>query len=107
MDFSEVENPDGTFSLPTTIQQKYSENETVQLNGFPVYVRSVSNSVAPTDTLEFDASFNFLGNQGQASSQDYVSFDSLGVCYSKKLTAANNVLTDISSGEGCGGATHH
>ena len=106
VDFSEVENADGTFSLPTTIEQKYSENETVRLNGFPVYVRSVSNSVAPTDTLEFDASFNFLGNQGQASSQDYVSFDSLGGCYSKKLTAANNVLTDISGGEGCGGATH-
>ena len=107
VDFSEVENADGTFSLPTTIQQKFSENETVKLNGFPIYARSVSNSVAPTDTLELDASFNLLGNEGQASSQDYVSFDSLGGCYSKKLTAANNVLTEISSGEGCGGGAHH
>ena len=107
VDLSEVENADGTFSLPTTIQQKYSENETVKVNGFPIYARSVSNSVAPTDTLEFDASFNFLGNEGQASSQDYVSFDSLGACYSKKLTAANNVLTGISSGAGCAGGEHH
>jgi len=107
VDLSEVENADGTFSLPTTIQQKYSENETVKVNGFPIYARSVSNSVAPTDTLEFDASFNFLGNEGQASSQDYVSFDSLGACYSKKLTAANNVLTGISSGGGCAGGEHH
>jgi hypothetical protein len=107
VDYSEVENADGTFSLPTTIQQKYNQNETVKLNGFPIYARSVSNSLAPTDTLEFDASFNFLGNEGQASSQEYVSFDSLGGCYSKKLTAANNVLTDISSGDGCGGGQHH
>jgi hypothetical protein len=107
VDFSEVENADGTFSLPTTIQQKYSENETVKLNGFPIYLRSVSNSVEPTDTLDFDASFNFLGNEGQASSQNYVSFDSLGGCYSKKLTVENNVLTDISRGEGCGGGEHH
>jgi Peptide N-acetyl-beta-D-glucosaminyl asparaginase amidase A len=107
VDFSEVENADGTFSLPATIQQKFSENETVKLNGFPIYARAVSNSVAATDTLEFDASFNLLGNEGQASSQDYVSSDSLGGCYSKKLTAANNVLTDISSGEGCGGGERH
>jgi hypothetical protein len=107
VDFSEVQNADGTFSLPTTIQQKYSENETVRLNGIPVYFRSVSNSVAPTDTLELDASFNLLGNEGQASSQNYVSFDSLGGCYSKKLTAENNVLTDISTGEGCAGGERH
>jgi hypothetical protein len=102
VNIAEVENADGTIALTTGIQQKHLENETDKLNGFPFYFRSVSNSVTPTDILEFDASFNFLGNQGQKSSQDYFSFDSLGGCYSKKLTAASNVLTGVSNGDGCG-----
>ncbi|MFZ3215968.1 MAG: peptide-N4-asparagine amidase [Candidatus Acidiferrales bacterium] len=107
VDYSEVENADGSYSLPTTIQQKYIVNETDKVNGFPIYTRAVSNTVAPTDTLEFDANFNFLGNQGQKSSQIYTSSDSFGGCYSKKFTAADNVLTDISSGDGCGFGGDH
>jgi Peptide N-acetyl-beta-D-glucosaminyl asparaginase amidase A len=103
LDYSETENADGSFSLPTTVQQKYITSETDKLNGFPIYISSVSNTVAPSDTLEFDSSFNFLGNEGQKSSQEYISFDSRSGCYSKKLTAADNVLTGISRGEGCGG----
>ncbi|MGA7914167.1 MAG: peptide-N4-asparagine amidase [Candidatus Acidiferrales bacterium] len=103
VDYTEALNSDGTISLATTIQQKYLGNETDRLNGFPIFVSSVSNTVAPTDTLQFDSSFNLLGNTGQKSSQEYISFDSRSGCYSKKLTAENNVLTGISRGEGCGG----
>lgn len=103
VDYTETLNSDGTISLATTIQQKYLGNETDRLNGFPIFVSSVSNTVAPTDTLQFDSSFNLLGNTGQKSSQEYISFDSRNGCYSKKLTAANNVLTGISLGDGCGG----
>lgn len=102
VDYTETVNADGTIAIPTTIKQQYLVDETDRLNGFPIYVSSVSNAVAPTDTLEFDASFNFLGNSGQASSQDYISFDSRGGCYSKKLIAENNVLTGVSRGDGCG-----
>jgi hypothetical protein len=101
LNYSQIENSDGTFAVTTSIQQNYDTTETDKLNGFPVYFRSVSNSVSPTDTLDFDASFNFLGNSGQKSSQTYVSFDTFGGCYSKKLTAAGNVLTDVSGGSGC------
>ena len=103
VDYTETLNSDGTISLATTIQQKYLSNETDRLNGFPIFVSSVSNTVAPTDTLQFDSSFNLLGNTGQKSSQEYISFDSRSGCYSKKLTAANNVLTGVSLGDGCGG----
>ena len=102
VDYTETVNSDGTISLATTIQQKYLGDETGRLNGFPIYFSSVSNTVAPTDTLQLDSSFNLLGNSGQKSSQEYISLDSRSGCYSKKLTAENNVLTGISHGDGCG-----
>ena len=102
VDYTETVNSDGTISLATTIQQKYLGDETGRLNGFPIYFSSVSNTVSPTDTLQLDSSFNLLGNSGQKSSQEYISFDSRSGCYSKKLTAENNVLTGISHGDGCG-----
>jgi hypothetical protein len=67
------------------------------------YASSLSNTVVSQDTLNFDASGNFTGHTGNNSSQNYVSTDSLGGCYSEKLTSANGVLTGAVSGSGC----HH
>ena len=96
-----VANPDGTFAQKTKIVQKYEINDTERANGIPIYLSILSNGVSSTDDLLVNSSFEITGNQGQASSQDYFSFDTLHGCYSHSLAAANNVLTGITKGQGC------
>jgi hypothetical protein len=98
-----VVNPDGSGFLTTTIQQAYNNKQVVTANGSPAFSSSVSNSVSPSDTLLFDSSFNITGSQGQANTQQYVSRDSSGNCFSRTITAANGVLTGITDGVGCKG----
>ena len=97
VDYSFKTNPDGTSAQLTTISQEYSDQKTVQKNGKIVSSTSIDDKVTPTDTLNFDASGNFTGNTGQASSQDYL-FKDLFSCYDVTLTAANNVLTGVTKG---------
>jgi hypothetical protein len=103
LDFAFVINPDGSAFQKTTIQQAYKNKEAVTANGGPASFSSVSNSVSPSDTLLFDSSFNITGSQGQANTQEYVSRDSSGRCFSRTITAANGVLTSITDGIGCKG----
>jgi hypothetical protein len=103
LNFAIVVNPDGSGFQTTKIQQAYNNKETVTANGSPAFSSSVSNSVSPSDTLLFDSSFNITGSQGQANTQQYVSRDSSGNCFSRTITAANGVLTGITDGVGCKG----
>src|SRR5580704_6070784 len=72
-----VANPDGTFAQKTKIVQKYEINDTERANGVPIFLSILSNGVTATDDLLVNSSFQITGNQGQASSQDYFSFDTL------------------------------
>jgi peptide N-acetyl-beta-D-glucosaminyl asparaginase amidase A len=90
-------NPDGTASEPAAISQEYSDQNTTQKNGKTVSSTNTNDKVTSTDTLNFDASGNFSGNSGQASSQSYL-FQDLVSCYDVTLTAANNVLTSVQQG---------
>ena len=65
-------------------------------------VRIVTNHVAPSDTLNFNASGVFTGSTGQISAQQYFSADSQGNCFSRDLTAAGGLLTSVVDGLGCG-----
>jgi hypothetical protein len=95
-------NADGSGGFQTTtIKQTFNNNQLIQRDGSPDFFSTVSNTVAPTDTLLFDANFNITGGQGQASSQKYFSTDSTGACFSRSIAAAGGVLTSISEGEGC------
>ena len=98
VDINFVANPDGTFSQTTGIHQEDHVESTTSENGTQTYSSVRNNSVAPTDTLEFDSNFNLIGNTGQSSQQHYFFNDSDGVCYDLTLTAANNVLTGIQNG---------
>jgi hypothetical protein len=98
VDINFVSNPDGTFSQTTGIHQENHVESTTTENGTQTYSSVRNNSVAPTDTLEFDANFNLIGNSGQSSQQHYFFYDSDGVCYDLTLTAANNVLTGVKNG---------
>jgi hypothetical protein len=101
VDYSLVTNADTTINQATTINQSYQNAVTRSDNGVTSFWSVVSNTVSPSDTLEFDSSFNVLGNTGQANTQTYNTKDSTGYCYSRTLTAAGGVLTGVVKGQGC------
>ena len=94
-------NPDGSGTQTTTVNQNYSENQEATLNGQVVSFSILDDTVTPTDTLEFNSSFQITGNENQSSAQKYYVFDLTGYCFSRSITAANNVLTSITNGSGC------
>ncbi len=100
-DIKFIAYPDGDFAQISKITQKYEITDTEKANGIPIYFGTVANTVASTDDLLINSSFQITGNQDQASSQDYYSLDTIHGCYSRSLTAANNVLTGITKGQGC------
>jgi hypothetical protein len=102
LDFSLMTNADNSSSQTTVIRQEYSGSERTSAQGARPYVTVFSNVVAPSDTLAFNAAGGFIGAQGQTSLQRYFTADSLGACYSRKITAANGVLTSVTDGQGCG-----
>jgi hypothetical protein len=101
MDIVLAFNPDGSGSQTTTVSQSYGQNEQATLNGKTVLFSVLGNSVTPTDDLLFDSSGYITGNQNQSSAQNYYAYEASGYCYSKSLTAANNILTGITIGQGC------
>jgi hypothetical protein len=90
---SATTNADQSSQQTTTIRQQYARTELVDEAGRAPVSSVLSNVVAPTDTLLFDASGAFTGKRDQASSQEYFAVDSLGGCYARKLTAAGGVVT--------------
>ena len=101
LDYDLLANPDGTFTQITSINQYYEVDEEVSLNGQAQYFALERNRVTPADTLFLNSSFQITGNANQSSAQDYFSSDSTGYCYSRSITAANNVLASITNGMGC------
>jgi hypothetical protein len=94
-------NPDGTIDQTTAINQNFDRNQKATLNGQVTSFSFLHDGVTPTDTLVFDSSFNLIGHQDQSSAQKYYEYNLTGYCYSRSITAANNVLTSISDGVGC------
>jgi len=93
--------PDGTETQTTTSNQYFELDEAGKHNGKATTSSLLQNRVTTTDTLNFDSSGNFTGNSNQASAQNFFTTNSTGYCYSRDLTAAANVLTSITNGEGC------
>ncbi len=86
----------------TTISNRYlEEDEAAKQNGQALNFSLVKNRVTTTDTLNFNSSGQFTGNSNQSSAQTYFGSNSTGYCYSEDLTAANNVLTGVTRGQGC------
>jgi hypothetical protein len=85
------------YQQKTTVQQVKTENTLTYGAGGSSWANT-SNTVNSRDTLLYNSSFSFLGNENAASSQHYLSSDNTGACYNKQITSANNVLTGTSSG---------
>jgi len=93
LDIAQIVQTDGNINQTTTSHQTFSD-----VVNNPVESSLVNYDSRQTDTLVFNSSFQFLGNQGQKSSQSYTTTNSTGYSYNCKLTAANNVLTSFSTG---------
>jgi hypothetical protein len=94
---------DGSSTQTTTIAQGYERGELATEDGAPVAWSVVSNEVAPSDTLAFDATGAFLGSQGATSSQRYFAAGTGERCYSREIVAAKGAVTGVTDGTGCGG----
>lgn len=107
LDYDQVMASDGSTSVTTTVRQGYRQHIAQQLAGITLYDASVDNTVKSADTLDFDASGNFAGHTGQASTQAFAFHDSLGGCYRTDVASSGGVVTAYTSGKGCAGGYNH
>jgi hypothetical protein len=101
LDYTFAANADGTYMQATTSDQQDQVNETLKLNGFPLYRSEAQEQVKSSDTLQYTASFSLAAPGVGNSSASYKSRNSLGECYSESLAATNHVLTSVNNGKGC------
>ncbi len=114
LDYAFVNNPDGSFSQVSSVDQGY-QIERTRTHGDDGEGRAsfVSNQVSTADTLNFSAGFAVTGHAGAKSSQRYFAADSSGACYSRAIDAAQSssgsshpntdVLVSVVDGKGCEG----
>lgn len=105
VDYSFVVNPDGSLQQVVTYNQHLQTSEATTLDGFPIDAHNSSNHVNTTDTLSINAAGVFSGPTDTKSSQTYFDDGFPGGCYSRTITAEQNVLTAVTNGQGCPG--HH
>jgi hypothetical protein len=101
VDFSEIANTNGTFNLVTSVNQQNQQNDTKALNGFPLFESNTQEQVISTDNLPLNAQGAPTAAGVGNSSASFQSNDSLGNCFSRSLTAKNQVLTSVTDGKGC------
>ena len=98
VNISEVFLSNGNINQKTNAKQTYQQTNTTTQGGTVTYFSSLENAGQHLDTLEFDSSFNLLGNSGQSAAQQYNYFDSTGAAYDCAIAAVANVLTAYSPG---------
>ena len=101
LNFSLTGNADGTFTQATTINEELTRGEVHSIGNHPVSFTVLQRSNTPSDTLQFDSSFNLTGNQNQSSTENYFYTDSTGACFSRTISAASGLLASVSDGAGC------
>ncbi|HTW56502.1 MAG TPA: peptide-N4-asparagine amidase [Terriglobales bacterium] len=95
LDLSQVFQSNGNLNQTTKVWQTYDEQQTTKQNGILLYTGLLTNAADHQDTLEFDSSFNVIGNIDQSASQLYNDTDSTGVNLYCTIAAAGNVLTSF------------
>ncbi len=101
LDYAYTFNADNSSQQAVTSDQKAIEVETRSINGLPIFGSTVREHVHSNDTLHFAADGSLVSATPSTSFANYKSDDTLGNCYSRKLTAAARVLTSVTDGEGC------
>ncbi|WP_158942109.1 peptide-N4-asparagine amidase [Granulicella sp. S190] len=101
LDYAFINNPDGTFTQTVSSNQQDLHTDAKSLNSFSIFQSNSQEQVVSKDVLQFDANFNVTAPGVGSSSASYRSNDSLGDCYSRSLTAADQKLTSVTDGKGC------
>ncbi|HUH63134.1 MAG TPA: peptide-N4-asparagine amidase [Terracidiphilus sp.] len=107
VDYSFVVNGDGSLQQVVTIDQHFLNSDDTRLNGFPVDHHNTSNEVNATDTLSVNAAGVFSGPTNSKTTQTFFEDGGFGGCYSRTLTAVEQVLTSVVDGQGCHGDHSH
>jgi hypothetical protein len=88
----------GNINQTTNARQNYTLSVSTVQNNNVTYTSNLVNAAQHVDTLEFDSSFNLIGNKGQSSAQQYEYWDSTSASYLCSISAAGNLLTGFSQG---------
>jgi hypothetical protein len=105
--YDEVVNSDGSITVINQSDQKYlvsrADSDGSSFFGLPIpYLSATSNEVISVDDLYYDANGNYTGHAGN-SSQNYVTRDSTGYCYSGSIASKNLALTSYAYNKECKG----
>ena len=96
LDFSQAVTSSGGVNQTTTVWQTYDLQQTSKQSGVLTYTSLLTNAANHQDTLEFDSSFNLIGNTNQSATQLFNNTDSTGTNQVCTIAAAGNVLTSFS-----------
>jgi ethanolamine utilization microcompartment shell protein EutS len=102
--FLETVETNGDIDQTSSVAQNFLRSDAERFEGIPILQSSVSNQLTSQDTAIFVPSptgFSLGSTSGQKSTQTYVFKDSLGNCFSRSLTAANNELTNVANQKDC------
>jgi ethanolamine utilization microcompartment shell protein EutS len=102
--FLETVETNGDIDQTSSVAQNFLRTDAERFEGIPILQSSVSNQLTSQDTAIFVPSptgFSLGSTSGQKSTQTYVFKDSLGNCFSRSLTAANNELTNVANQKDC------
>jgi Peptide N-acetyl-beta-D-glucosaminyl asparaginase amidase A len=100
VDFSFIPNADRSVTQATSVNQQNLQTDARALDGFPLFESNTQEQVLSTDTLSINAANELTGAVGN-SSASFQSNDSLGHCFSRSLTAKDQVLTNVTDGKSC------
>jgi len=101
IDYSFIVNSDGSFYQTVTSDQQDLVREVRSAGDGPALVSNERNEVNGTDTLNWDASGNFLGPTGSKTTQTYRLHDARGYCFDRRLTAEAQKLISVTDGPVC------
>jgi hypothetical protein len=87
----------GSFQQFTGINQGFTKNVLVTLNGAPTFSSTFSDTVAPTDMLIGNAAGQVSPN-GQTNSETYQYSDSTGACWNQTVRAQGGALIVVQGG---------
>jgi hypothetical protein len=96
LDFSQAVTSSGGVNQTTAVWQTYDLQQTSKQSGVLTYTSLLTNAANHQDTLEFDSSFNLIGNTNQSATQLFNNTDSTGTNQVCTIAAAANVLTSFS-----------
>ncbi|HTT83906.1 MAG TPA: peptide-N4-asparagine amidase [Rhizomicrobium sp.] len=100
VDYKQSPATGGDIQVVTTISQDFQDDGLFSGSGTRT-MSTLEDDIDTTDTLLFSGNGDFLGNEDMSSTANYATTDNAGDCFSRTLTAANNVLTGAKTKKSC------